>query len=132
MEFPANRRKADDSYPHSPECWRSFLLKGGRVNTLYGYVFVFLGAGLGGMLRHSVNQVSPRLFGLDLPIGTLLINVTGSLLLGAVAGLFASRGHASHNLQLFVTTGILGGFTTFSAFSLESALLWERGQVLSC
>ena len=102
------------------------------MNPLTGYVVVFLGAGLGGMLRHSVNLVSPRLFGLDLPIGTLLINVTGSLLLGAIAGLFASRGHPSHNLQLFLTTGVLGGFTTFSAFSLEAALLWQRGQLVSC
>jgi len=102
------------------------------VNPLMSYVVVFLGAGLGGMLRHSVNLVSPRLFGLDLPIGTLLINVTGSLLLGAIAGLFASRGHPSHNLQLFLTTGVLGGFTTFSAFSLEAALLWQRGQLVSC
>ena len=102
------------------------------MNPLMGYVVVFLGAGLGGMLRHSVNQVSPRIFGFDLPIGTLLINVTGSLLLGAIAGLFASRGHPSHNLQLFLTTGVLGGFTTFSAFSLEAALLWQRGQLVSC
>ena len=102
------------------------------MNPLMSYVVVFLGAGLGGMLRHSVNLVSPRLFGLDLPIGTLLINVTGSLLLGAIAGLFASRGHPSHNLQLFLTTGVLGGFTTFSAFSLEAALLWQRGQLVSC
>lgn len=102
------------------------------MNWLIGYAVVFLGAGLGGMLRHSVNLVSPRLFGLDLPVGTLLINVTGSLLLGAIAGLFASRGHPSHNLQLFLTTGVLGGFTTFSAFSLEAALLWQRGQAGSC
>jgi CrcB protein len=93
---------------------------------------VFLGAGLGGMLRHSVNQVSPRIFGLDLPVGTLLVNLTGSFMLGVIAGLFASRGHPSHNLQLFLTTGMLGGFTTFSAFSLEAALLWQRGQLLPC
>jgi len=132
MESPANRRKADDSYQHSTECRRSFLLKGSQVNTLYGYLMVFLGAGLGGMLRHSVNLVSPRVFGLDLPVGTLLINLTGSLLLGMAAGLFASRGHASHQVQLFLATGVLGGFTTFSAFSLEAALLWQRGQVVSC
>ena len=102
------------------------------MNTLYAYLVVFLGAGLGGMLRHSVNLVSPRLFGLDLPVGTLLVNLTGSFMLGVIAGLFASRGHPSHNLQLFLTTGMLGGFTTFSAFSLEAALLWQRGQVASC
>jgi len=65
-------------------------------------------------------------------VSTLLVNVVGSLSLGAIAGNFALRGHASQALQLFLTTGILGGFTTFSAFSLEAALLWERGQVLGC
>lgn len=98
----------------------------------YGYVLVFLGAGLGGTLRHTVNLITTRLVGPDLPVGTLLVNVLGSLCVGAIAGYFALRGQGSHNLQIFLTTGVLGGFTTFSAFSLEAALLWERGQVLGC
>ncbi len=102
------------------------------MRAVYGYALVFLGAGLGGALRHSVNLVSQRLLGPDLPAGTLVVNVLGSLSVGAIAGYFAVRGHGSQDLQLFVTTGMLGGFTTFSAFSLEAALLWERGQVLSC
>ena len=60
------------------------------------------------------------------------MNVLGSLSVGCIAGYFAVRGHGSQAVQLFLTTGILGGFTTFSAFSLEAALLWERGQVVSC
>jgi fluoride exporter len=102
------------------------------MSSLYGYVLVFLGAGLGGALRHFTNVVTQRAFGSGLPVSTLVVNVLGSLSLGAIAGYFALRGHGSQGLQLFLTTGILGGFTTFSAFSLEAALLWERGQLLSC
>ena len=102
------------------------------MRTVYGYLLVFLGAGVGGALRHSANMVSARLIGPDLPLSTLLVNVLGSLSVGCIAGYFAVRGHGSQSLQLFLTTGILGGFTTFSAFSLEAALLWERGQVVSC
>ena len=102
------------------------------MRTAYGYLLVFLGAGLGGMLRHTVNLTFARLVGPDLPLGTFLVNVLGSLSVGAIAGYFALRGHGTQNLQLFLTTGILGGFTTFSAFSLEAALLWERGQLLGC
>ncbi len=100
------------------------------MSTAYGYLLVFLGAGLGGALRHLTNLVTQRAVGPDLPVSTLVVNVLGSLTLGAIAGHFAVRGHGSQALQLFLTTGILGGFTTFSAFSLEAALLWERGQVL--
>jgi CrcB protein len=102
------------------------------MRTVYGYLLVFIGAGLGGALRHSANVASVRLVGPDLPLSTLLVNVLGSLSVGCIAGYFAVRGHGSQATQLFLTTGILGGFTTFSAFSLEAALLWERGQLVSC
>jgi len=99
------------------------------VRTVYGYLLVFIGAGMGGALRHSVNLASSRFLGPDLPWGTFMVNALGSFSIGCIAGYFAVRGHSSQSLQLFLTTGILGGFTTFSAFSLEAALLWERGQV---
>ena len=102
------------------------------MRSFYGYLLVFLGAGLGGTLRHAVNLTAARLVGPDLPLGTVLVNVLGSFSIGAIAGYFAIRGQGSHHLQLFLTTGILGGFTTFSAFSLEASLLWERGQMLGC
>jgi len=102
------------------------------MSAMYGYLLVFLGAGLGGILRHFTNVVTQRAFGPDLPLSTLLVNVVGSLSLGVIAGHFALRGHGSQALQLFLATGLIGGFTTFSAFSLEAALLWERGQVLGC
>lgn len=92
------------------------------------YLIVFLGAGIGGAGRHGVNVLAARLFGTAFPAGTLVINVLGCLLMGLIAGIFALRGHLPQEMRLFLTTGILGGFTTFSAFSLDAALLWERGE----
>lgn len=90
------------------------------------YIIVFLGAGLGGALRHGVNVAAARLFGYGFPLGTLIVNVTGSFLMGMLAGYFAFQTGFSQHTRLFLTTGILGGFTTFSAFSLDAALLVER------
>ncbi|OYW58546.1 MAG: protein CrcB [Bosea sp. 12-68-7] len=93
-------------------------------------LLVFVGAGLGGVLRHGINLVSPRWFGTGFPAGTLLINILGSALMGLIAGWLAFKTEAgwSQHARLFLTTGILGGFTTFSAFSLDAVLLWERGE----
>ena len=90
------------------------------------YLIVFLGAGVGGALRHGVNVGSTRAFGQGFPAGTLIVNVLGSFLIGLLAGYFALRPGLSQEARLFLTTGILGGFTTFSAFSLDTALLIER------
>ncbi len=90
------------------------------------YLVVFAGAGVGGMLRHGVNVVSVRLLGYGFPFGTLVVNVLGSLLMGVLAGYFLARTGVPQHVRLFLTTGILGGFTTFSAFSLDAALLIER------
>ncbi len=90
------------------------------------YLIVFAGAGLGGTLRHAVNEAAFRLLGAGVPAPTLFVNVAGSLAMGLLAGYFASRTGLSQPLRLFLTTGILGGFTTFSAFSLDTALLIER------
>jgi CrcB protein len=79
-------------------------------------------------LRHGTNLLSARLLGIGFPFGTLTVNIVGSLLMGLLAGYFAFRGEASQHLRLFLTTGILGGYTTFSAFSLDAVLLWERHQ----
>lgn len=80
------------------------------------------------MLRHALNQASTALLGPDFPYSTIFVNVAGSLAMGLIAGWFALRGGGGQMLPLFLTTGILGGFTTFSAFSLDAALLWERGE----
>ncbi len=69
------------------------------------------------------------MLGTAFPYGTLLINITGSFIMGLVAAYFAFKGGASQHWRLFLTTGILGGYTTFSAFSLDAALLYERGQI---
>jgi CrcB protein len=90
------------------------------------YLIVFLGAGIGGALRHGANRASGRLLGPGFPFGTLIVNVAGSFLIGLLAGYFAFRPGIDQHVRLFLTTGILGGFTTFSAFSLDTALLIER------
>jgi CrcB protein len=90
------------------------------------YLIVFFGAGIGGMMRHGVNNAAARLLGYGFPFGTLIVNILGSFLMGALAGYFALRTGVPQHLRLFLTTGILGAFTTFSAFSLDAALLIER------
>ena len=91
------------------------------------YLIVFLGAGIGGALRHSVNVWAGRMLGLEFPYGTLIVNVLGSFLMGVLAGLFVDRaGLVPQHMRLLLTTGMLGGFTTFSTFSLDAALLLER------
>ena len=92
------------------------------------YLIVFLGAGVGGALRHGVNVGAARLLGYGFPFGTLIVNVAGSFLMGLLAGYFAFRPGIGQHMRLFLTTGLLGGFTTFSAFSLDAALLVERHQ----
>jgi len=94
-----------------------------------GFLIVFLGGGLGAALRHGVNFVSARFLGTAFPYATLFENVTGSLVMGLLAGYFAFKGDASQSWRLFLTTGILGGYTTFSTYSLDAALLYERGEI---
>lgn len=93
-------------------------------------VLVAIGGAIGASLRHVVNLGSLRLAGPGFPWGTMAINIVGALLMGVFVGLLARRGGSSEALRLFVATGILGGFTTFSAFSLDFAVLWERGATL--
>jgi CrcB protein len=92
------------------------------------WLVVFVGGGLGSMLRHGVNVSAARLFGTGFPFGTLVANITGCFVMGLIAGYLAFRGDASQTWRLFLMTGVLGGYTTFSAFSLDALLLYERGQ----
>jgi fluoride exporter len=94
-----------------------------------GYIVVFLGGGFGAALRHGINIGFARLFGTGIPYATFFINVTGSFVMGLIAAWFAFKGGGSQHWRLFLTTGILGGYTTFSTFSLDAALLYERGQI---
>lgn len=90
------------------------------------YLIVFIGAGIGGALRHVVNVGAAKLLGYGFPFGTFIVNVAGSFAMGLLAGFFAYRAGIPQHVRLFLTTGILGGFTTFSTFSLDAALLIER------
>ncbi|MBZ7922148.1 fluoride efflux transporter CrcB [Ensifer adhaerens] len=92
------------------------------------FLLVFLGSGIGGVLRHGVGILAVRMLGAQFPFGTLAINVVGSALMGLIAGLFAALDPSAHDARLFLTTGLIGGFTTFSTFSLDVVSLWERGQ----
>jgi CrcB protein len=93
------------------------------------YVLVFIGGGLGSVLRYIVNVICPRFLGTDFPYHTFIINITGSTIMGLVAGYLAFKGDAVQSWRLFLMTGILGGYTTFSAYSLDSAVLYERGEI---
>lgn len=91
-----------------------------------GFLLVFLGSGLGGMARHGVGLAAVRL-GQGFPFGTLAINILGSALMGVLVGWYALRG-GSQPLRLFLATGVLGGFTTFSTFALDGVVLLQRGE----
>ena len=94
-----------------------------------GFLIVFLGGGIGAALRHGVNLVVARTLGTGFNYATLFENVSGSLVMGLLVGYFTFKGTIPQHWRLFLTTGILGGYTTFSAFSLDTILLYERGQL---
>jgi CrcB protein len=96
-------------------------------------LIVFLGAGIGGALRHGVNIGAGRLLGAAFPWGTLTVNVVGGFAMGVLAGWLALKAGETwtQSVRLFLATGILGGFTTFSAFSLDAIVLWQRGESIA-
>ena len=93
------------------------------------YAIVFIGGGIGAALRHGVNVAAARLFGTSFPYGTLTVNIVGSLVMGLLTAYFAFKIDMPQHWRLLLTTGVLGGFTTFSTFSLDVAVLYERGEV---
>jgi CrcB protein len=95
---------------------------------LKGTLIVLAGSGIGGLFRHWLNTLVTGLVGTAFPWGILLVNLIGCTAMGLVIGWFSLRLSAPQELRLFLTTGILGGFTTFSAFSLDTAVLCERGE----
>ncbi len=96
------------------------------------YPLVFVGAGLGGVARLLLNNAAPKWFGYDFPWATVIINVTGSIFMGLLVGYLAFRAGAAwtQGVRLFLATGVLGGYTTFSTFSLEAVSLIERNAYL--
>lgn len=92
-------------------------------------LLVMAGGALGAGARHLTGRATLALFGPGLPVGTLAVNLLGGLLMGLLAGLLA-RTVLGEPWRLFLGVGVLGGFTTFSAFSLDAVLMAERGQPL--
>ncbi len=93
---------------------------------LNSLVPVALGGALGASARYLTNVTATRLFGVSFPWGTVTVNILGSFLMGALVVVLAERG--GNRFAPFLMTGVLGGFTTFSAFSLDAVSLYERGQ----
>lgn len=89
---------------------------------------VAFGGAIGASGRYLVGIAALRLFGMGFPWGTLIVNVVGALLMGVLIEALALKYSGSIEARTFLATGVLGGFTTFSAFSLEVALMLERGQ----
>ena len=94
-------------------------------------LLVAFGGGLGAALRHLANIGALRLFGPNFPYGTMAVNILGSFAMGVFIEVLARRSGSPNELRLFVATGILGGFTTFSAFSLDFVVLVQRGALSS-
>ena len=89
-------------------------------------LMVALGGAVGALARYMVGVGAMRFIGAGFPWGTLIVNVVGSLIMGLLIAAFALRYSVSNEMRAFLTVGILGGFTTFSAFSLDFAVLMER------
>lgn len=89
---------------------------------------VALGGAIGAMLRYGVVLSAARIMGAGFPMGTMIVNVLGSFIMGIAAVLLMQRGQ-TNTLVPFVMVGILGGFTTFSAFSLDAMILLEKGKM---
>ncbi len=89
-------------------------------------LYIFLGGGLGAMARHGLSSLIMRQASSGFPWGTLCVNIIGAFVMGVIIEALALKFDLSPNMKLLLTTGFLGGFTTFSAFSLETVLLIER------
>ncbi len=94
---------------------------------LINLVYVALGGAIGACLRYLATIAMSRLVGGGFPWGTFTANVVGSVAMGMLVGWLMRRGGDGEALRLFIGVGLLGGFTTFSTFSLEVMLLWQRG-----
>jgi fluoride exporter len=89
-------------------------------------LWIAAGGALGSALRHFVNVSAGRFLGAEFPWGTAIVNILGSFVMGVLISLMALKWSANQETRAFLTTGILGGFTTFSTFSLDFAALIER------
>jgi CrcB protein len=94
------------------------------------YLAVLIGGGLGSLGRYALQGVVHRWAGAGFPYGTLTVNVLGSFLIGLLAIILDERFLATPVLRVFLLVGILGGFTTFSSFSYETAMMFRNGEIL--
>ncbi|MDJ0929946.1 fluoride efflux transporter CrcB [Breoghania sp.] len=92
-------------------------------------LLVAIGGGIGAAGRHFVGLFMMRHFGSGFPYGTLTVNILGSFIMGLFIATLARLDGSFQSLRLLIATSMLGGFTTFSSFSLDAATLWERGQL---
>lgn len=92
------------------------------------WLYVGIGSAMGGVSRYVIGSALQQRFGLAFPAGTLIVNITGSLLLGFILRLALGGTQISPETRIFLTTGFCGGYTTFSTFSYDTAVMFESGQ----
>ena len=100
------------------------------------FILIFIGGGFGAGMRYLCTSLALRLMGTSFPWGTLFVNIIGSFFMGIFFAWLSQQGEINpkwsidHELRSLVATGFLGGFTTFSAFSLDAAHLWNQGELI--
>ncbi|WP_428821234.1 fluoride efflux transporter CrcB [Microbulbifer sp. MCCC 1A16149] len=95
------------------------------------WIAIALGGAVGAILRHLVGVWAFPVFENRIPLGTFIVNVVGSLLIGIAYVVIVERGMLGHEWRLMIMTGLFGALTTFSTFSLETVMLWHNGQPLT-
>lgn len=93
------------------------------------YLLVFIGAGLGGIMRYFCSTSLHKIFGLGFPIGTFTVNMIGCTVIGLIAHLAETKSYLSPELRTFLVVGVLGGYTTFSSFGYETVTLLRDGHI---
>jgi CrcB protein len=100
---------------------------GKAVTSLSQYLAIAVGGAIGACLRFAISEWMLHLFGRAFPFGTLLVNILGSFVIGLLYGLFITEQLAPNPWRIFIGIGVLGAFTTFSTFSMDTVLLLQQG-----
>ena len=96
-----------------------------------GFLWVALGGAVGSSARYGVNLIAPRVLGFEFPWATMIVNILGCFAMGYISAALREKMPDDENMRLFLTTGLLGGFTTFSAFSFDFFGLMQKGEMPS-